>query len=94
MPLGTELGLGQGDIMLDGDPAPPKKGTAPNFRPMSIVAMKVAQHPPLFGSHLLWPNGRPSQLLLSSCLSVVHQQIGQEERLLNDLFCVELDVKP
>ena len=40
MPLGTEVGLGPGDTVLDGDPAPPrqKKGTAPNFRLMSIVA--------------------------------------------------------
>jgi len=49
MPLGTEVGLGPGDIVLDGDPAPPKKGT------------------PIFGPYLLWPNGRPSQLLLSTC---------------------------
>ena len=26
MPLGMEVGLGPGDIVLDGDPAPPKKG--------------------------------------------------------------------
>jgi len=44
MPLGTEVGLGSGDIVLDGDPAPPtEKGTAAlnspqTFRPMSIVA--------------------------------------------------------
>ena len=33
MPLGMEVGLGPGDFVLDGDPAPPsKKGTAPpNF---------------------------------------------------------------
>ena len=30
MPLGTEVGLGQGDV-LDGDPAPRKRGTAPKF---------------------------------------------------------------
>jgi len=29
MPLGTEVDLGPGDIVLDGNPAPPKKGTAP-----------------------------------------------------------------
>jgi len=34
IPLGTEVGLGPGDIVLDGDPAPPKRGTAPNFRPI------------------------------------------------------------
>ena len=40
MPLGTELGLGPGVIVLDGNPACPlqKGGTAPNFRPMFIVA--------------------------------------------------------
>ena len=25
MPLGTEVGLGPGDFVLDGDPAPPRK---------------------------------------------------------------------
>jgi len=36
-----EVGLGPGHIALDGDPAPPpQKGTAPNFRPMSIVAKR------------------------------------------------------
>ena len=43
MPLNREVGLGPGDIVLDGDPAPlPNKG---------------AQQPPLFGPCLLWPNG-------------------------------------
>ena len=41
MPLGTDVGLGPGDIVLDGEPAPPRKrGTPPVFRPC-----------------LLWPNG-------------------------------------
>jgi len=39
MPLGTEVGLGPGDIVLDEAPSfPLKRGTAPAFRPMSIVA--------------------------------------------------------
>jgi len=43
MPLGTEVGLGPCDIVLDGDPAPPQKGgtAAPTFRPMSIVAKRL-----------------------------------------------------
>jgi len=51
MPLDTEVDLGPGDIVLDGDPAPPRKGAQqpPTFRPMS------------FGPCLLWPNGRSSQ---------------------------------
>jgi len=31
MPHGTEVGLGPGDIVLDGDPVPLKRGTAPQF---------------------------------------------------------------
>jgi len=27
MPLGTEVGLGAGNIVLDGDPVPARKGT-------------------------------------------------------------------
>jgi len=57
MRLGTEVGLGPGDIVLDGNPAPPPQKTG----------VGVAQQPPLFGPCLLWPNGRPSQQLLSSC---------------------------
>jgi len=47
MQLGTEVGLGPapGNIVLDGDPSPHKRGTAPNFRPMSVVAT--------------WHRGRP-----------------------------------
>ena len=36
LPLGTEVGLGPGDFVLDGDPVPlPQKGAEPlfNFRP-------------------------------------------------------------
>jgi len=42
MPLGTEVGLGPGDIVLDGDPAlSPKMGTAaPTFHPVSIVTKR------------------------------------------------------
>jgi len=32
-----EVGLSSGHIVLDGDPAPPKKKRCPNFRPMSVV---------------------------------------------------------
>ena len=38
MKLGMEVGLDAGHIVLDGDPAPSKRGTVPNFRPMSVVA--------------------------------------------------------
>jgi len=40
-PLGTEVDIGAGHIVLDGFPALRERGTAPlpSFRPMSIVAM-------------------------------------------------------
>jgi len=56
MPLGVEMGLGPGHIMLDGDTAPlPKKGGVPlpNFRPISIVAKR------LDASSATWYGGRP-----------------------------------
>jgi len=51
--LGTEVGLGPGDSVLDGDSAPLK-----------------GVHTPIFGPCLLWPNGCPSHILLSPCLSI------------------------
>jgi len=42
MPLGTEVGLGSGDIVLEGDPGLPKgEQLSPNFRPMPIVAKRL-----------------------------------------------------
>ena len=39
MPLGREVGLSPGDIMIDGNPArSPQKWHTPNFRSVSIVA--------------------------------------------------------
>jgi len=55
MPLGTEVGVGPDDIVLDGDPAPlPKKGPEPpfpNFWPMSIVANQTVGW---IKMHLAW----------------------------------------
>ena len=40
--LGIQVGLGPGHIALDGDQAPlPKRGTAPNIWPMSVVAKRL-----------------------------------------------------
>jgi len=42
MPLGMEVGLRLGDIVLGGDVAPPLlKGHSPHFRPMSVVAKRL-----------------------------------------------------
>ena len=41
MSLGTQVGLGPGEIVLDVDPAPPDRGTAaPTFLPMSLMAKR------------------------------------------------------
>jgi len=41
MPLNTEVNLGPGDVVLDRVRAPPERGTAPSFRPMSIVPKRL-----------------------------------------------------
>jgi len=56
----TEVDLGPGHTALDGAQLPRQKG---------------AQQPPLFGPCLLWPNGRPSQLLLSACMTIIQVNV-------------------
>jgi len=41
MKLGVEVGLRSGHVVLDGDPAPPKRDTAPYFLPMAVVAKRL-----------------------------------------------------
>jgi len=56
MPFGTELGLDPAGHIVLDEDPAPPKGA----------------QPPTFGRCLLWPNGRPSQLLLSTyCLSTL-----------------------
>jgi len=100
MPLGMEVGLGLGHIVLYGDPAPPSQkgahnppfsahvccsqtaewikmplGTMVGLGPGNIVlaadpALLQGAQLPIFGPCLLWLYGRPSQLLLSTCLDI------------------------
>ena len=58
-PLGTEVDLGPGHIVLDGVPAPSRK---------------EAQQSPTFRPSLLW-HGRPSQQLQGSCCTGHSRQI-------------------
>jgi len=55
-----------------GDPDPPKKGHSL----------------PIFSPCLLWPNSRPSQLLLSTCSKV--ESMVQSPRLAADVRCISL----
>jgi len=101
MPLRIEVSLSPGNFVLDGDPAPPPKGTEPPIfgprllwpnrcidqdatwyggrpRPTrhcvrcgpSYPQKKGHTHPAQFLAHVYCGHGRPSQLLLSSCMSV------------------------
>jgi len=40
MPFDMEVGVGPGDVVLDGDPALSQKVHSPHFRPMSVVAKR------------------------------------------------------
>jgi len=69
MPLGTEVGLGPGDIVLDGDSAPKQKGstTDPAFRPVSIVTKRS-------------PISATAELLfVKECVSVTRQATSRKE---------------
>ena len=61
-PLGTEVGLGPGDVALDADQSPHTKGHSSR---------------PIFDPCLLCPNGRPSQQLLSSSCRLLPNQEHQ-----------------
>jgi len=41
MPLGTAVNLGPGDVVLDGVAVPHKRGIAPSFWSVSIVAKRL-----------------------------------------------------
>ena len=41
MPLRMEVGFSSRDFVLDGDLPLPKKGSAPNYWPMSLVAKRL-----------------------------------------------------
>ena len=81
-PIGRKVGLDPSNIVLEGDQLcspSPKRGQSPQFSahvycgqtgrwfkmPLGTKVRLVLGH--IFGRCLLWPNGRPSQLLLSTC---------------------------
>ena len=65
-PLGTEVDLGPGHIVLDGDPAPPAKG---------------AQQPPLFDPCLLWPRS-PTSATAELLFSIYERTDRQTDTLI------------
>jgi len=78
MPLGMEVGLDPGDIVLDGDPAhPTERGTAAF---------------PRFWLTLLWQD-RPSQQLLSFCLFIIPCPTYNRSRSTPSPDCVNSEVQ-
>ena len=73
-PLAAEVYLGPGHIVLDGDQAPPRKGHS--------------SPPPSFSAHVYCGHGRPSQLLLSSCLVWTPLLLPVLHRLLTKSYAV------
>ena len=69
MSLGTEVDLGPGNIVLDGNSAPPRKG---------------AQQPPLFGPCLLWRNGDELLLHSSRQRVAIYFTMSVKTRLSRD----------
>jgi len=41
MPLGMELSLGTGHVVLDVEPAPPKRGTTPYFQATNVLVVNL-----------------------------------------------------
>jgi len=81
MPLRTEVGLGPGDIPLDGDPVPiPRKGAQqpPTFRPMSIVAKRS----PISATAELLLSLMCCQCLPINCYWPRRQSVGHQAKLL------------
>jgi len=84
IPLCTELGLGPGDSVLDGDPPPPRKGAQqpPIFRPMSIVAKRLDRS----GYHLVQRYASAQATLLDGDPALPSTQRAQQPPLFHPLL--------
>jgi len=83
MPLSTEVDLRQGNIVLDGDPAPPpeRRTTAPpSFRSMPIVSQRS-------------PISATAEHLLNFKITVVRHLALQKLEILTALVSMNLDAE-
>jgi len=64
MPLGTEVGPGQGEIVLDGEPI--------------SSTQKGEQQVPLFGPYLLWPNRKRSPISATCFVLSLSRLVGRD----------------
>ena len=86
MPLGTEVGLGSSDFVVDGDQLPsPKRGPSPipNFRPMSIVAKR----PDGSRWHLAWSWASVQATLCSMKNQLPSPKRGQRPQFSAYFYC-------
>ena len=74
MQLGTKVGLGSCHMVLDGDPAYPRKKrlSSPNFRPISVAAIRLDDQDDT------WHGGRPRpvHIVLDGDPAPVHRKGG------------------
>jgi len=77
MPLDVEVNIGPGDVVSDGDPAPRAKG---------------AQQSRLFLDHVSCGHGRPSQPLVSSCVTILKFKSINLLRSVVDFLCNLLQI--
>jgi len=74
MPLGTEVGLGPGHVVLDGEPAPPpQRGTAPNFRLIFVVSKCLDGSRWHLRCHLV---GSPMDIVLGPSFPLPEKGVG------------------
>ena len=92
-----------GHIVLDGDPAPPKRGThTPNFRPMSVVAKRLdGQDATWYGGRprprwhcVRWDPTSPKKVTAPPPHFSAHVYCGQMARRINMPLGMEVDLSP
>jgi len=76
MPLGTEVGLGRGDVVIDRDPAPPtERGTAaPTFQATALAQLPISATAEFVVTGCGKQKERDSGLV--ACLTAVTQLVG------------------
>ena len=89
IPLGTEVRLSLGDVVLDGDPALPcLKGHSPNFRSMSVVA----KLPDGLRCHLVWRWASAQVTLCSMGTQLLQKKGTAPTQSLAHVYCCQTAV--
>ena len=87
MPLGTEVGLGPDDIVLDGDPAPPPQFTAHVYCGQTAGWIKMALvEVGLDSSHIVL-DGDPARRLYVRWVPSLPPQNGRSPQFSAHFYC-------